>query len=73
MFHSLWRRKIKNEACNFKLSHEMSLADKKKFSYLKDLKLEITVGQCRGNNSIIIFFYSPEFYDKHIRLLTKNF
>ena len=73
MFHSLWRRKIKKEACNFKLSDEMSLADKKKFSYLKDLKLEITVGQCRGNNSIIIFIYSPEFYDKHIRLLTKNF
>lgn len=45
MLHSIFRRKVKKEAfSNFKLSDEVFLVDKKKFSYLNDLKLENTVG-----------------------------
>ena len=45
MLHSIFRRKVKKEAfSNFKLTDEVFLVEKKKFSYLNDLKLEITVG-----------------------------
>ena len=45
MLHSIFRRKVKKEALsNFKLSDEVVLVDKKKFSYLNDLKLEVAVG-----------------------------
>ena len=73
MLHSIFRRKVKKEAfSNFKLSDEVFLVDKKKFSYLNDLKLENTVGIAEDMIQRQLF-HSPRFYDTYIRLLSKNF
>ena len=38
----------------------------------KYLEGEITIGRCRGHETIIIFFHFKRFYEQHVRLLSKN-
>ena len=46
---------------NFKLSDEVFLVDKKKFSYLNDLKLEITVGIAEDMIQSQLYFILQDF------------
>ena len=62
----------KNES-NLKLIMELSLANRKKFSYLKNLKGKIIISHCKGLDTIIFFFDFRGFYNNHIRLLSENF
>ena len=62
----------KNES-NLKLITELSLANRKKFSYLKNLKGKIIISHCKGLDTIIFFFDFRGFYNSHIRLLSENF
>ena len=49
---------------------ESNFIDSEKWKHLKG---EITIRQCRGNDTIIILFDFKSFYQQHVQLLSRNY